>query len=269
MTGKFQGEPIKIQLKSDMSPVIQPPMHYQERLRQELEKMKKEDIIIEGPITIEEPGTFLSNLAITDKKGTDRIRVTLDCQAVNKAIDATHEPIPTPDELRHYLGSSDRFSTFDMMNQFEIEPSARKLYAFRSPWGIYQYKCMVMGTRPTSSEIQKRITEAIKDCKNIIHIKDDILVFGAGQEHDKYLEDVLRMLQEKGITLRPEKGRLGQPEVKWFGNIYSKHRVSPDPEKCAVIRNWPPLKSNAEVKSFLQTVQFNSKFMGRGPSELS
>ena len=38
----------------------------------------------------------------------------------------------------------------------------------------------------------------LKDCKNTIHIKDDILVFGVGQEHDKYLEDVLRMLQEKG-----------------------------------------------------------------------
>ena len=141
--------------------------------------MKEEDVI-EGPITIEEPSTFLSNLVITDKKCKDRIRVTLDCQAVNKVIYATHEPIPTPDELRHYWGSSDHFSTLDMTNcyhQFEIEFSARKLYAFRSPWGIYQYKHMVMGTSPARSEIQKHIREAIKDCKNTIHIKDDILVF--------------------------------------------------------------------------------------------
>ena len=128
---------------------------------------------------------------------------------------------------------------------------------------------MVMGTSPAGSEIQKRIREAIKDCKNTIHIKDDMLVFGVSQEHDKYLEDVLRTLQEKGITLQPEKCRLRQPEVKWFGNIYSKHGASPDSEKCAVIRNWPPPKSNAEVKSFLQTVQLNSKSMGGGPGELS
>ena len=38
---------------------------------------------------------------------------------------------------------------------------------------------------------------------------------------------------------------------------------------CAVIRKWPRPKSNAEVKSFLQTVQFNSKFMAGGPGELS
>ena len=184
--------------------------------------MKEEDII-EGPIATEEPGTtFLSNLVIKDKKGTDRILVTLDCQAVNKAIHATHEPIPTSDEIRHYLSGSDGFSTLDMTDcyyQFETEPSARKLYAFRSPWAVYQYKCMVMGTSPASSEIQKCIREAIKDCKNTIKIKNDILTFRAGQEHDKYLEDVLRTLQEKCITLRPEKCRLRQPEVKWFGNI--------------------------------------------------
>ena len=83
VTGKFQGEPIKIQLKLDVAPVIQPPrrvsMHYRERLRQELRKMKEGDII-KGLITIEESGTFLSNFVIIDKKGTDRIGVTLDCQ---------------------------------------------------------------------------------------------------------------------------------------------------------------------------------------------
>ena len=57
--------------------------------------------------------------------------------------------------------------------------------------------------------------------------------------------------------------------MRWFEDIHSKHGVSPDPEKCAVIRNWPSSKSNAEVKNFLQTVQFNSKFMGRGPGEFS
>ena len=126
--------------------------------------MKKDDII-EGPISIERPGTFLSNLVITEKKGTDKIRVTLDCQDVNKNIYATHEPIPTTEELRHELRGSDRFTTLDMTNcyhQFEIEEPARKLFSFRTPWGIYRYKRMVMGTSPASSEIQKRIRQIIE-----------------------------------------------------------------------------------------------------------
>ena len=181
-TGKFKGDPIKIQVNSDAKPVIQAPrripLHYRDRLKKELEKMIQEDVI-EGPIQLEEPGTFLSNLVVTDKKGSDNIRVTLDCQAVNKEIYHTHEPIPTIEELRHELSGSDRFSVLDMTNcyyQFEIEKKARKLYTFRTPWGIYRYKRMVMGTSTASSEIQKRIRELIKNCDNAIHIKDDIIM---------------------------------------------------------------------------------------------
>ena len=158
-TGKYKGPPIRRNIIKDVTPVIQPrrriPLHYIDRLEVELEKMLKEDII-EGPLDQEEPGTFISNLVITDKRDTDQIRVTLDCQSVNKFILPTHEPIPTSGELRHMLLGSDRFSKLDMTNcyyQFEIEESARKLYAFRTPWGIYRYKRMVMGTSPASSEV--------------------------------------------------------------------------------------------------------------------
>ena len=66
-----------------------------------------------------------------------------------------------------------------------------------------------MGTSPASSEIQKRIRQIIGKCHNAIHIKDDILVHGKGKEHDRYLEEVLRALNDNGITCRPEKMSFG------------------------------------------------------------
>ena len=268
-TGKFKGDPIKIQVKPGAIPVIQPPrripLHYVERTKGEIERMISEDII-EGPIKIEEPGTFLSNLVITDKKnGSNDVRVTLDCQSVNKVIHPSHEPFPLVEELRHQLIGSDRFSTLDMTNcyhQFEIEEEARKLFAFRTPWGIFRYKRMVMGTSPASSEIQRKIRETISHCKNTIHIKDDILVHGFGDKHDQHLLEVLEVLRKAGITCRPSKCHLAQPEVKWFGYIFSKDGMSPDPDKCKIIRDWPAPTTTQEVKSFLQTVQFHAKFLG-------
>ena len=100
---------------------------------------------------------------------------------------------------------------------------------------------MVMGTSPTSSEIQKCIRETIITCKNAINIKDDILIFGQGQDqdHDQHLKEVLTILQDKGLTLRCEKCFLGLPEVKLFKNIYSKDGMSPDLDKCKIIRDCP------------------------------
>ena len=164
-TGKYRGDPIKIHVQSDVTPVIQPSrriaLHYVDRTKKKIESMLAEDII-EGPLEVEEPGMFISNLVISDKKnGSDEIRVTLDCQEVNKVIQPSYELIPTVEELRHKLHGSDRFSLLDMTNcyhQFEIERDARKLYAFRTPWGIFRYKRMVMGTSPASGEVQRKIT---------------------------------------------------------------------------------------------------------------
>ena len=54
---------------------------------------------------------------------------------------------------------------------------------------------------PTSSEIQKRIRETISTCKNAINIKEDVLIFGQGQDHNQHLKEVLTILQDKGLTL--------------------------------------------------------------------
>ena len=45
--------------------------------------------------------------------------------------------------------------------------------------------------------------------------------------------------------------------------------MSPDQDKCKVIKEWPEPQSLADVKSFLQTVQFNSKFLAGRPGEKS
>ena len=91
---------------------------------------------------------------------------------------------------------------------------------------------------------------------------------GAGENHDGFLRNTLRTLQEKGITLRPDKCKLRKSEIKWFGYIFSKAGMSTDPDKCKVIKEWARPKSGKEVKSFLQTVQFNAKFLaGTGDQE--
>ena len=105
-SGKFVGDPIKIHMKSNAITVVQPPrgipLHYVPKLKAEIDMMLKHHVI-EGTISEEHTGTIISNLVTTDKKNTDRIRVTLDCQAVNKAIYANHKPIPTPAMLWHQL----------------------------------------------------------------------------------------------------------------------------------------------------------------------
>ena len=75
---------------------------------------------------------------------------------------------------------------------------------------------------------------------------------------------MLKRLREYNITLRREKCHFGQPEVLWFGNVYSCQGMSPDPAKVQIIKDWPAPGSKSEIKSFLQTVQFCAVFMRPG-----
>ena len=96
------------------------------------------------------------------------------------------------------------------------------------------------------------------------------MVYGDAETHDQRLRAVLEKFREAGLTLRKEKCQLSQTEVEWFGMIYSEHGMSEDPEKTAVIRNWPAPKTVREVKSFLQTCQFNSVYMAaEEPGEMN
>ena len=60
--GKYRGEPVKIQLTANVSPIIQPPrripLHYVQPLKDHLAEMIKEDVI-EGPLAEEEEGSWI------------------------------------------------------------------------------------------------------------------------------------------------------------------------------------------------------------------
>ena len=66
--------------------------------------------------------------------------------------------------------------------------------------------------------------------------KDDMVVHGKGKQHNNRLERVLKRSRGYDITFRTEKCKFGQSDVTWFGNVYSKQGMSPDPEKVDVIK---------------------------------
>ena len=204
--GKYRGPPVEIQVKEGVRPVVQPPrrmpLHYQEPLREHIQELL-EGGVIGGPLQYEEEATWVSNLVITGKKWDteekqkgDRvqIRANLDCRPLNKVVYQTHEPIPTPEELRHTLRGSERFSTLDMrhcFHQFEIEEKARKLFTFRTGEGLFRYTRMVMGNSPASSECHRRVRRVLQGCEGVAQIKDDVLVFGTEGQHEGCLRAVL------------------------------------------------------------------------------
>ena len=273
--GEAKIDPIKIYVKPGVKPVAQRqrtiPLHYLKPLKEHIELLLKEEVI-EGPLGSEEASQgWVHNVVITLKGWDDtKIRMNLDTRPMAEAVQTVHFPIPTSEQLRHQFAGSDKFSVCDLnhaFHQFPISEESRNLYKFTTPYGLYRFKRLVMGTPPASGECHTKLAQMISGLAGVVQIKDDIVVHGKGHEHDERLEKVFQRLLQYKLTLRPEKCKLGRKQVKWFGNIYSKEGMSPDPEKVADIKAWQAPKDKSEVKSFLQTVQFCSTYMRVGEGE--
>ena len=278
--GKVKLAPIHIFTKEGRTPVAQKQRqvahHYMEPLRQHLQELQEGDVI-EGPLGPEHATGWVSNVVITAKKYEvedsqehSKIRVNLDMRLMADTVKAVHLPIPTSEQLRQKFEGSDRFSVTDLnhaFHQFELDKESRQLFVFTTPFGLYRYKRLVMGTPPASAECHTRLKEVLSRLSGVVQIKDDLVVFGKGKEHDSRLRAVLERFRQYGITLRREKCKLGQPEVLWFGNVFSRQGMSPDPTKVEAVKKWPVPEDKAAVKSFLQTVQFCSSYMRPGDGE--
>ena len=270
--GRIKLDPIHIHRKEGgRSPVAQKlrpvALHLMEPLKKHLDELV-EGGVIEGPLGSEYATGWVSNMVIVAKKwDPSKIRVTLDTRLMADSIMQTHFPIPTPEQLRHEFRGSDRFTMLDLnhaFHQMELDEESSKMFVFTTPFGLFRFKRLVQGISPASAECHQKLKNVLSGIDGVVQIKDDWTVHGKGEIHDARLEQVLDRCQEYGITLRREKCFFGQPQVCWFGNIYSKHGMSPDPRKVDMIKRWPEPEDKAAVKSFLQTVQFCSTFMRPG-----
>ena len=65
---------------------------------------------------------------------------------------------------------------------------------------------------------------------------------------------VLLSLGNQGrASMRKEKCKLGKQEVTWFGHVFNKQGLSPDPGK---VKTSTQPNDKAETKLFLQTCKF-------------
>ena len=135
--GRAKIDPIHIQLKEDAIPVTQGkrpiPIQLREATLKKLQELKEHDLI-EGPLPISECKGWVTNMVITKKKwDSDEVRINIDTKRMNDQLVPTKIPIPTPEQLRHKMEGSDRFTAVDCRDSyfhFLLDPESQDLFKF-------------------------------------------------------------------------------------------------------------------------------------------
>ena len=86
------------------------------------------------------------------------------------------------------------------------------------------------------------------------NIANDIIVYGKSRkEHDRYLKNCLKRQEQRGLKLNPKKCDFLQNELHFFGQVFSKEGIRPDPKRIADLQNALKAQNIQEVRSLFGT----------------
>ena len=266
-TGKLKAHQVRLHIDQSVKPCIQPhrrvPFHLQKKVEEEINSLLSQDIIekVEGRET-----QWLSPIVVVTKPSDpNKIRICVDMRRANNAIMRERFMMPSLDDLIHDLNGAVMYSRLDLscaFHQLELSPECRYITCFGTENGIYQYKRLFFGINCATEMFQAVMQQVLNGLQGVRCICDDILVYGRSQaEHDRNLLAVINRLLESGLTLNKGKCLLNQPELEWYGHVFSAEGLRIHPRRIDAIKKMKPPANAAEVKSFLSMAQYNARFI--------
>ena len=141
--GKLRNEEIKLHIRTDVHPVMQPqrriPYHMRKEVSKELAKLVKQDIIEK---VVDQPTPWISPVVCTPKKDGG-IRLCVDMHAANQAIEREGHSMPTIQDFKAEVNGSKYFSKIDLKqayHQLDLAPESQYITTFSTYEGLYRYK---------------------------------------------------------------------------------------------------------------------------------
>ncbi|KAL5020231.1 hypothetical protein ScPMuIL_003123 [Solemya velum] len=258
-----------MELNESVKPVQHLPRRVPAALKTQLQEKIKELEKLKVIVKVTTPSEWISSMVAVQKPG--KLRICIDPKDLNTALQRSHYPMPTIDEILPKLAKAKVFSTLDAKDGFwqvKLDEKSSFLTTFWTPFGRYRWLRMPFGISSAPEEYQRRQHEAVEGLKGVEAIVDDILVYGCGDteeeaiaDHDRNLIGLLERARQINLKLNKKKFRLRMKEVKYMGHLLTKNGLKPDPEKISAILDMPRPTDVKGVQRFIGFVTYLSKFL--------
>ncbi|CAL9691326.1 unnamed protein product [Knipowitschia caucasica] len=252
----------KIRLKKD-APVRQRSYRIPERLVPVLQKEIR--FMLELGIIEVSSSAWCSPIVLVPKKD-ESLRFCIDFRYINAISNFDPYPMPRIDDLLERVGSAAYITTLDLSKgywQLALAPEAKELTAFRTPFGMFQFRVMPFGLQGAPATFQRLMDRILRDVSEFAAAYlDDVVVFSSSwKEHLNHLQEVLQRIREAGLTINPRKGSVAHREVQYLGFTIGFGKIRPQVEKMEAIRSFPVPTTKRKVRGFVGLVGWYRKFV--------
>jgi hypothetical protein len=240
------------------------PFKVREEFRLALDQMLHYGIIR----TCDEASLFCSNLLVTRRKN-GQLRILLDGRLLNNATIRMPMCLVTNYETYAHLDQKPFVSVMDMSHSFFQIPLAEKAQPLTAFFSEAHGKRFCFTRAPqglkNSPLYLKLLTDKIlgKLARYVIAYADDILIATDTdmKHHIRIVAEVLKLLHQNGIKMRPEKINLATENIEFLGVIWNKGKLKIPEAKLLAFKQFPVPKTPKQVKSFIGALSFYRNFI--------
>ena len=188
------------------------PVALREKLQQTLQDLVKQEVLA----PVQGPTAWVSSMVVVPKSD-GKIRICIDPQELNAAIQREHYQLPTIEEIATRLPGAKVFTVLDARHGFwhiALDEASSYLTTFNTPFGRYRWKRMPFGIKSAPEVFQRRMHEVVEGLQGVEVVADDFVVVGCGnadeatQNHDQNLDAFLQRCKERNLKLNDKKLKL-------------------------------------------------------------
>jgi len=195
------------------------------------------------------------------------LRLCVDFGALNRITIPNQYPLPLMQDLQDHIWGAKWFTKMNLKNGFHLiwmrEGDEWKT-AFRIRYGLFEFQVIPFELTNTPSTFQDMMNHIFLDMLDVgvLAYMDDILIYAdMEQKHNDTVKEVLRRLQNKELTVSPEKCVWKTKEVEFLGYIIGRDGIKMSGGKVKAVLVWKQPESLTEVQSFLGFANFYQRFI--------
>ena len=184
---------------------------------------------------------------------------------INPSLEIDKHPLPKPDDLFATLSGGKIFLKIDLSQAYQqmtLHEDSTHLVTINTHCGLYQYDRLPFEVASAPALFEHVMDTLLQGIPNVLCYIDDILVTGTTlTQHMESLEEVLKRLTNKGISVKYSKFEFLTNQVEYLGYVIDKKGLHSSDKKLQAIHNAPVPQNTQQLRSLLGLVNYYGNFV--------